>query len=212
MDLERKGDWLLAAERDAILASHLNERLASLGLVQIGPRRWVDGSMPPARRLFEMALIKGASMRAHWGFSLDFVPHFSGGRIRWHRTDRAAKLDVIVDPRDSECACFLHGEEWLHRDLEQLVPTAVERAQETWRRGRTWFGMLDILKEIRDRKTNGLGFENYTQLPLALIFLTAKIGKMSAAQAEFNRYIYRYRLAENVVTRLTKLMQALAPV
>jgi hypothetical protein len=210
MDLERKVDWLLAAERDSIVASHLDEPLTRLGLAQIAPRRWVDGSAPPARRLFEMALVKGASIKAHWGFSLDFVPHFSGGRICWHRTDRTAKLDVFVDPRDCGHACFLYGATWLHRDLDQLIPATVEQARETWRRGSTWFGMLSILHEIRERKSNCLGFENYTQLPLALIFLTAKIGKLTTARAELERYIRRHRVAEDVVRRLEELMRALA--
>jgi hypothetical protein len=69
--------FLATSERDEIIAQHLHAYLAPLGLTQITPRKWVDGSHPPARRMFELALMKGASVRAHWGYSLDFVPaHF----------------------------------------------------------------------------------------------------------------------------------------
>jgi hypothetical protein len=65
---KRHVDILLSAERDAILASHLTAPLAALGLVQVAPRRWVDGSAPPVRRVFEMRLLKGASTIANWAF------------------------------------------------------------------------------------------------------------------------------------------------
>src|ERR1700760_3858458 len=79
-ELKREVDILLAGERDAIMAIHLNAPLAELGLVQVAPRRWVDGSSPPVRPVFEMGLLKGAGIMAWWGFSLDFVPHISGRR------------------------------------------------------------------------------------------------------------------------------------
>jgi hypothetical protein len=36
----REVDLLRAAERDAIVATHLNGRLQALGFVQVAPRRW----------------------------------------------------------------------------------------------------------------------------------------------------------------------------
>jgi hypothetical protein len=206
MDSPHKADWLLAAERDSIVASHLSERLARLGVVQVSPRLWVDGSNPPAKRVFEIALLKGASMKANWGFSLDFVPHISGGKARWHRKDRTAKLDVIVDPRGYESACSLYGADRLHRDLERLVPVALERAQETWRRGSTWSGLLDIVREIREQQSNCFGFYNYTQLPLAFIFLSAKIGDFATAQAELKAFARRWELDDDVAAKLAKLV------
>ena len=93
-DLEppREFNLLRPAERDAIVASHLNSPLQALGFVQVAPRRWVDGSTAPIRRMFEMQLLKGAAMEAKWGFSLDFVPHLVGDRIYWHRSNRAARF------------------------------------------------------------------------------------------------------------------------
>jgi len=100
---------LSAAERDAILAAHLRERLPAFGFTEITARRWVDGSQPPVRRMFELQLLKGAGIKACWGFSLDFVPHISGGRVRWHRSDKTAMLDVMVDPRSLPQASYIHG-------------------------------------------------------------------------------------------------------
>ena len=90
-------DLLSATQRDEIITKHLREFLPPLGLAEITPRTWVDGSQPPVRRIFELSLLKGAAVKACWGFSLDFVPHISGGKVRWHGSDKTARLDVIVD-------------------------------------------------------------------------------------------------------------------
>jgi hypothetical protein len=117
----REVDLLRAAERDAIVATYLNGRLQALGFVQVAPRRWVDGSIAPVRRVFEMQLLKGAAMKAVWGFSLDFVPHLSGGRVCWHRSNRTAMFDLYVELEDRIYASFLHGAAWLHHGLERLT-------------------------------------------------------------------------------------------
>jgi hypothetical protein len=204
-------DLLRASERDAIVASHLNVRLQALGFVQIAPRRWVDGSAAPIRRVFEMQLLKGASMKALWGFSLDFVPHLSGGRVCWHRSNRSAKLDVYLELEDRICASFLYGTAGLGRDLERLVPVALERAQETWGRGSTFSGILDIVCEIRERAINSFYIHFSWQLPLTFMFLSAKVGDLAAAQAELEAFARKYELAENVITKLAKLLLDLAP-
>jgi hypothetical protein len=208
----REVDLLHAAERDAIVATHLNGRLQALGFVQVAPRRWVDGSIAPVRRVFEMQLLKGAAMKAVWGFSLDFVPHLSGGRVCWHRSNRTAMFDLYVELEDRIYASFLHGAAWLHHGLERLVPTALERAQETWRRGSTLPGVLDIVREIRERKINSFYVYFSWHLPLTFMFLSAKIGNLAAAQAELEAYAREYELAEDVVAKLAKLLWDLVPV
>jgi hypothetical protein len=177
--------------RDSIIASHLNVRLQPLGFVQIAPRRWVDGSTAPVRRVFEMQLLKGAAMKAVWGFSLDFVPHFSGGRVCWHRSNRTAMFDLYVELENRMYASYLSGAAWLHHDLERLVPVTLERAQETWRRGSSLVGVLDIVREIRERKFNHFYAHFSWHLPLTFMFLSAKIGDLAAAQAELEVYAPR---------------------
>jgi hypothetical protein len=208
----REFDLLRAAERDAIVASHLNTRLQGLGFVQVAPRRWVDGSSAPVRRMFEMQLLKGAAMKARWGFSLDFVPHLSGGRVCWHRSNRAATFDVFVDLEDRPYASFLYGAVWLHHDLERLVPIVLERAQETWRCGSTPAGVLEIVREIRERKINSFYVYFNWHLPLTFMFLSAKTGDLTAAEAELDAYARKYELAEDVAAKLARRLRDLAPI
>lgn len=196
---------LSASERDAIVTSQLREQLPALGLTERAPRSWIDGSKAPIRRLFEIHLLKGAGMKACWGFSLDFVPHISGGRVRWHRSDKTAKLDIMIDPRDLPEPSFIHGPARLADELRQLLPEATGRARESWRRGTTFHEMLDMIREIRDRRTNRWPYDNLTQLPLAYALLSAKTGDLQTAEQELGAYAVRYCLDEEETATLKKL-------
>jgi hypothetical protein len=112
----------------------------------------------------------------------------------------------------SSLASFLHGAACLHHDLERLAPAALERAQETWQRGSTLAGVLDIVREIRERKINSFYVYFNWHLPLTSMFLSAKIGDHAAAQAELQTHARKHELAEDVVAKLAKLLRALAPV
>jgi hypothetical protein len=159
--------------------------------------------------VFEIRLLTGASTAASWGFSLDFVPHLpmSKGKLCWHRTDRSAMLDITVYPHDLDEACYGYGAERLHRDLDRLVPVALARAGETWRRGTTWQGMLDIVAEVRERKSNQYWFDMYRQMPLAVMFLLAKTGDRAGALAGFEAYSLKNKLPDDVAAKLGRLVQ-----
>ena len=201
---------MLAAERDTTIADYADGLLSPLGLTQIAPRIWIDGSAPPARRMFQFALLKGSGMKTMWGYSLDFVPHFSGRDLRWHRTDKNARLDVVVDPRGLKQYSSLFGSDHLRRELEQHLPAAVNRAKETWTRGSSWEGMLEILEEVREPGTYCFGFYNYTQVPLAYAFLSAKVGNLAAAEAELGSYCRLFKISDEIAARLVAHARSLA--
>ena len=144
-------------------------------------------------------------MKANWGFSLDFVPHISGGRVRWHRTDKTAVLDVVLDPKGLHTVSYIHGSARLAEGLRSLLPEATARARESWRRGATFHGMLDLIQEIRDKHTNCFRYQNYTQLPLAYAFLLAKTGDSRSAEAELDQYALLHRLDDDEAAKLKKL-------
>jgi hypothetical protein len=204
--LPRTFDLLRPAERDDIIAGYLNAPLLALGFEQVAPRRWVDGSAAPVRRVFAMQLLKGAAVKPQWGFSLDFVPHLSGDRICWHRSNRTAQFDVVVEMEGRKYASFNRGAAWLCHDLDLLVPPALERAQETWQRGSSFSGILDIVREICERRINSFYVYFSWHLPLTSMFLSAKIGDLSTAQSELEAYARERELDEGVVTKLAELL------
>ncbi len=209
---EPQYELISAAERDAIVAPYMRRHLQPIGLTEISPRVWIDGSKPPVKRMFELMLLKGAGMRVQWGFSLDFVPHISGGRVRWHRTGRNAMLDVVIDPSEKILPrlTFIHGATRLHDDLSHVIPAAVEKAKETWRRGETERGLLELVLEIRERQTNAFPFHIYTQLPFACAFLSARLGDLISADQELDHYVSRLKLADETATKLRKLAREYA--
>lgn len=127
--------------------------------------------------------------------------------MQWHRSEKKAMLDVIVDPKEEVLALlsFIHGAARLHEDLNHLVPAAVQKAKETWRRGETERGLLDLVLEIRECQTNAWPFNMYTQLPLACAFLYARLGDLGSAEQELDRYVSRLKLDNEAATKLTKL-------
>jgi hypothetical protein len=100
----------------------------------------------------------------------------------------------------------------LHHDLERLVPAALERAEGTWRRGSALAGVLDIVREIRERRVNSFYVFFSWHLPLTFMCLSAKIGDLATAQSELEAYARKYELVEDVVAKLAKLLRDLAPV
>lgn len=204
-------ELLSASDRDAICTPLLQERLGALGFTEIAPRRWIDGSKPLARRLFELQLLKGAALKACWGFSLDFVPHLTGGSFRWHRSDKTARLDVIVDPAALNQPSFLYGAERFRAELSTLLMQAVPAAERDWARGATLAGMLGIIREIRERATNCFDYRNYTQLPLACMFLAAMVGDTALAERELVGYLQDDWLDEREADKLRRLVRECRP-
>jgi hypothetical protein len=162
--------------------------------------------------MFDLSLLKGASMRARWGFSLDFVPHISGGRVHWHRTNQTAMLDVTIDPSEEALPrlTFIHGAARLQDDLKHFMPEAVKRARETWERGHAEHALLALVQQVREHNTNRFPFDVYPQLPLAFAFLSAKLGDLTSAEQELDRYISQLKLDDETAAKLKKLARECA--
>jgi hypothetical protein len=183
-------DILPAAERDAILAEHLSPHLLPLGLSMVRPRIWVDVTSAPVKRMVQVFLWKACSITLGWGFSLDFVPHTSAGRhIRWHRTPKMAHMDINVEldkrlvySSDGRLIylSYLNGAARLHDELRRYVPEAVESARKIWERGGTESGLLDLLQEIREKRSHQPW--SLRSSALAYAFLLARRGHLAAAE------------------------------
>jgi hypothetical protein len=62
---------------------------------------WVRSTDAPIRQVFRLQQLKGVSLCAQFGLSLDFVPHVSGSQVRWHRTPKFAILDLCVQMQNA---------------------------------------------------------------------------------------------------------------
>lgn len=114
----------------------------------------------------------------------------------WGSTDR---------PRDMPQASYIHGPALFSEELRHLLPEAIRRAEESWRKGATTRGMLDIIREIRNRRSNCLEYHNYTQMPLAYAFLSAKLGDVQTALQELEEYLAGLALDDDEAAKLKRL-------
>jgi hypothetical protein len=92
-----------------------------------------------------------------------------------------------------------------------LRKQAVPAAERDWAPGATFAGMLDIIREIRERDNNCSGYRNYTQLPLVCKFLAAKVGDVALAERELEEYLEGDWLDEQEADKLRRLVQECRP-
>jgi len=116
-------------------------------------------------------------------------------------------LDVHIEPKVLPEATYLFGTERFQEELKALMPKAVSAARRDWERGSTYKGMLVILREIREKNKNCLGFDNYTQLPLAFIFLAARAGNVNEAESLLDDYLERRQVDEDEAAKLRRVLR-----
>ena len=121
-------------------------------------------------------------------------------------------FDLYVELEDRIYASFLTAPRGCITAWSASCPLRWSGHRETWRRGSTLPGVLDIVREIRERKINSFYVYFSWHLPLTFMFLSAKMGNLAAAQAELEAYAREYELAEDVVAKLAKLLRDLVPV
>jgi hypothetical protein len=89
---------LTSDRRLKILDASLSPKLAEFGVLWRKDGNWVEPGDIPIRRVIKFALLKGTSAVIEWGLSLTFVPAVSGSQVIYHRTWRAARLDLFEYP------------------------------------------------------------------------------------------------------------------
>jgi hypothetical protein len=67
--------------------------------------------------------------------------------------------------------------------------------------------MLQLIGEIRGKNMNCFAYRNYTQLPLAFAFLTAKTGNLQAAERELDEYLAGGWVKEAAAVKLRQLLR-----
>jgi len=144
-----------------------------------------------------------------WGFSLDFVPHLSGDSIRWHRSDKSARLDVTINPKKLPTIWCPRSEQF-REEFPTLLSKAVAAAKKDWKQGSTYQGMLQLIREIRKRNSNWLPYGMYPQALLAFAFLNAKTGNLKVAERELDRFLDPGGLNQAAAAKLKKLLRETA--
>lgn len=149
--------------------------------------------------------MKGASYVPVWGISLDFVPHVSGKRIAWHRTEKSARMDLVYDPVDFDARWqerssigALRGPDATLHDARRVLPAAIRQAIDWLDAGGDVAAALERAEFLRsaDRPGRRFAFESYVQQPLAYAFLLARNGSREEALKMLDAWISSHGLDE----------------
>ena len=211
-----KYDFVPASETDAILETELGASLARKGFLIRSPRAYVRSRIPEIRDLIIIQPMKGASYAPCWGFSLDFVPHISRDALRWHRTDRSARLDLRFDPLD-----YLHpgssefrqwtidsarGAKNARKDIRRITTLVSKHAEGFFARVQSESDLLRSFEREATRKAVRFNFYNYSQQPIAYAFILARIGKLDSAKAELEKAYAMHDASVTVRQRLKEMI------
>ena|ERR1700722_1870357 len=198
-----------AADLNDVVQKVFGTALAKRGFEQIDPRRWVRSKKPLIREVVLLCTMKGLSLSPIWGFSLDFVPHVSAGRIRWHRTSKSASMDLSYDPFDYEgkplTISRFQSADAVREGAKVVLEDVLWRSGEFFESVRTIPDLVDAFEAKRNRPAVRFGFENYVQHPMAYAFVLAKLGRERAAR-KWLEVAKKYHELDDI--ELTKLKRA----
>jgi hypothetical protein len=169
------------------LAPVVDSQLEPQGFVSLKPLQWVRSTDKPIRQVFQYGQVKGGALAPAWGYSFDFVPHFSGREMKWHRTEKSALFDAFVDGQHHRelVLTYMYGVPGLVENLASRVSAAVQAAGVFWERGRTPGGVYSLVEELRHKP----GATLFAQLSIANAFCLARSGREADGRAELERFI-----------------------
>lgn len=190
---------LSADEFHAPIDAFLNPRLAALGFVRRRRCSWAREECLSARPMFELWHFKGATSAPVWGFALTYVPHFNNSctRLFWHRTVKSARLDVLPfdeiertqdlsrfsTPSDHEVA------------VQRVLDSAVARAKKFFGDFRSTEDLLPLFERLQRDKKSGLGYWNYSNMPVAHAFTLRVNGDYDGGKSILDEFVQRMEIS-----------------
>ena len=190
------------------IAPVVEAQLSALGFTLQKPLHWIRSADAPIRQMFHYGQLKGGALAPQWGFSLDFVPHLSGGKVKWHRTEKSALFDAFVDGQGSELSLsYMWGVAGLLEQMQPRVEAAIRAATAFWAKGRTYPELYALVEELRSEP----GSELYTQLPLANAICLARSGREAEGLRELQYFVHRFDLDQQGATHLRRIFDDALP-
>jgi len=197
-----------------IIEPEVSAILEPRGFQCVSELKWVCDCDQPIRKVFEFMQWKGGQFAPRWGVSLDFVPHISGSTVRWHRTNKSARSDLIIDSFDRSLDVpYRKGLNPIIEASKDVVPNAIEIASVFWEMTDSEEKLLDAFDWAKryydDKLPEGRsGFLRYVPHQLALSFVLARSGEIDNAKEEFSMFLNAKNLKQKIVGKLEVLFEA----
>ena len=192
-------DLLSADEFYSPIHAIMDSRLAEFGFVRQKQGVWVREMCSSARPMFELWHFKGAVSAPAWGFALNYVPHFNNSctKLYWHRTVKSAKLDVFpFDEFDriQDLTRFATPQDHAIA-VKQVLGDALDRAMEFFAEYQTTDDLLPLFERLRCYEGEGLGYWNYSNMPVAHAFTLRVCGDHVGGRSILDEYARRMEIS-----------------
>lgn len=190
---------------------HLGAALCDTGFERIKENHWVRDLGIGVRKVVTIMHWKGAVSTPRWGYSLDYVPHFDNSykNIYWHRTNKSAMIDVFPLYFDFFKYTLSRFNTPGTHDicLEASTPRMIQDMSSFYAQGCEIRNLVSILEKCESHKTSGLGFWNWSQLPLAYAFTLNKSGNIKKANEILGSIIRRTDMTPKAMEKLLERFQ-----
>jgi|SRR6266850_1424840 len=184
------------------------------GFEKVKPLKYVRSRL---KEMHDVIKFKGehVGLLFTWGLSLRFVPHITMGvgEIRWHRTPKSAKMDLIYSGfhRDGNDLGFrirtTHGKDGLRNDAVttrvHLLPKALQFFNTV-----KYFSDLEALFQHEGFHNEwGWKLSNHPQVALAYAFYLAKNGQEQKARRYMSDWLQQNDEREETLKRMAELFE-----
>lgn len=199
-------DLLSNKKLHEIIFPVIESKLLPLGFVRQKHLTWLRSDDAPIRQVFTFVKWKGGVFAPRWGLSLDFVPHVvANATIKWHRTEKSANIDLIVDARGRDCDIpFISGPQEVSCRIEKVMQRVIPLATKLWDNTRCVRQIPAAFEWRKGGKHSD--FYRYFPHPIAYAFSLALNGRLTEAKIELDKYDISGRYASQVREKLSVML------
>lgn len=206
---EKRGasyDLLSAEEFHGPITAFMDESLGDVGFVSPKQGVWVREDCTSGRPMFVLRNYKGKESAVVWGFALNYVPHFNSAftKLYWHRTVKSARIDVFPfdDVAKTEGLSRFATPEIHAVAVESVLNKTIDLGGAFFDSHRTVDDLPPLFDRLRKDKRSGLGYWNYTNIPLAHAFTLRVLGDHPSGRRILEEYASRHGVSGAALTDL----------
>lgn len=156
---------------------------------RIGDRRWAACQNEHVHFLLDFQRLKGSTISARWGVSLNFVPVLRGNRLSRKLSLEKAQFDLCIDPIDDDDWGWCSFPEYAPSErISEVAQNALKAATKDWNRLGT---IADIIRGFEERSRRSFvrfSPDNYIQTQLAWGLCLIAKGEQTAGEERVNRF------------------------
>jgi hypothetical protein len=168
------------------------------GFQRVGDLSWVSDPTDHIRYLLKFQAMKGMTFSACWGMSVDFVPVWGGGKLRWKRTAKSAVCDLCIDPIDLSGRipgwCSFYSNDRAYH-VERAASAAVKAARLDWSKITALKDVADTFEARTKMTFRRFSLENYVQTDIAWGLVLISLGQPDRGHRHLDAFCKQFAIA-----------------